>query len=260
MPWPSSTGMSSRRPWDTCQRGPFFSKKAWRFSVPGIEPSGKLPVAEPFDERLVDRGRQRVRGHRRGAQGQRPRRTDDAAGGQALRQVVPGDLGGERVEDRPAAQPQLLEGAEELVATAVAAADRAEPRVARPVLLDPGEPRHPADQGADVVALDVWVLDVRVAAGLAEAALVEGDHRVAGVEEPLELRGVGRPRAAPAVAVHEHRDLVAVLGACRPEDRVADLDRRRAARIGHAEQAAVLHLRLVGVRGPGRLALPSAVD
>ena len=101
--------------------------------------------------------------------------------------------------------PQLLEGAEELVAAAVAAADRAEPRVARAVLLDPAQAADQADELADVVALDGRVLDVRLAAALAEAALVEGQHAVAGVEEAPERRRVRRPRAAPAVAVHDHR-------------------------------------------------------
>ena len=39
--------MSSLRPWETCHRGPFFSKNAAMFSVPGTEPSGQNPVAEP---------------------------------------------------------------------------------------------------------------------------------------------------------------------------------------------------------------------
>ena len=99
------------------------------------------------------------------------------------------------------------------------------------------------------MALDVGVLDVRVAAGLAQAALVEGEDPVARVEELLELRRVGGARAAPAVAVQQHRDLVAVLGARGTEERVADLHRRGGPRIRHAHEAAVVHLRLVGVRG-----------
>ena len=84
-----------------------------------------------LDQRLVDVGRQRVGRQRGGAERERPLGADDALGRQALVQVEPGDLGGERVEDRLALRAQRLERREELVAAAVAAADRAQPRVAR---------------------------------------------------------------------------------------------------------------------------------
>ena len=39
--------MSSRRPWATCQAGPFFSKKASRSGTPGACALGHRPVAAP---------------------------------------------------------------------------------------------------------------------------------------------------------------------------------------------------------------------
>ena len=106
------------------------------------------------------------------------------------------------------------EGPEVLVAAAVAAADRTQPRVARPVLLHPRQARHQPDQPEVVVALEARVLHVRLAAGLAEPALVEGQDAVAGVQplregggvlvrEPPQpwlcmMKGTGSRREAPA--------------------------------------------------------------
>ena len=190
-------------------------------------------------ERGVHVRGQRVGRGRGGGERGGPGGADDLLGREALGQVVPGDLGGERVEDRLALEPQLLEGAEELVAAAVAAADRAQPRVAPAVLLHPVEVADQPHQAADVMALDVGVLDVGVAAALPEPALVEGEHAVPGVEELLEALRVGGARAAPAVAVHDERHLVVRGRGGWSEDRVADLDLLGAARIRHAGQAAV---------------------
>ncbi len=52
VPWPKSTGMSSLRPFATCHFGPFLPKNALRFSVPGTEPSGQVPVAAPSTSAL----------------------------------------------------------------------------------------------------------------------------------------------------------------------------------------------------------------
>ena len=52
MPCPNSTGTSSLRPWATCHDGPFFLKNFTRFSVPGMLPSGQLPVATPSTSAL----------------------------------------------------------------------------------------------------------------------------------------------------------------------------------------------------------------
>ena len=77
------------------------------------------------------------------------------------------------------------------------------------------------------MALVRRVLDVGLAAALAEAALVERQHAVPRVQPLLERRRVRGPRAAPAVAVHDHRHPVLAVGAGRAEERVADLHRRR---------------------------------
>ena len=205
VPCPNSTGMSSRRPWSTCHFGPFFAKNVDHVLGAGDRPVRPGAGGGALDERLVDGGRQRVGGSGGGAQRERPLGADDALGRQALVQVEPGDLGGERVEDRLALGAQRLERRQELVAAAVAAADRTQPRVARPVLLDPGQARDQRDQAPYVVALVGRVLDVGLSAALAEAALVERQHAVPRVQPLLERRRVGGPRAAPAVAVHDHR-------------------------------------------------------
>ncbi len=231
--------MSSLRPWPTCHFGPFFWKNCDQ--VLGARDRAVRPLAgrRALDERLVDGGRERVGGERGGAEGERPLGADDALGGDALAEVEPGDLGGERVEDRLAPGAQRLEGPEELVAAAVAAADGAEPRVAGSVLLHPGQAADQPDQVPHVAALVGGVLDVRLAAALAEAALVERQHAVPGVQPLLERRRVGGARPTPAVAVHDHRDPVCAVGTGRTEQRVADLDRLGGARLGHARDAAV---------------------
>ncbi len=152
---------------------------------------------------------------------------------------MPGDLGGHRVDDRFAAHPQVLERAEELVAAAVAAADRAHPRVAPAVLLDPAELADQGDQASYVGTLEGGVLDVGDAAGLAPAALVVGEHAVPGIEELADAGRAGGARAAPAVAVQQHRHLPRRRGAGRPEQGVADLDLGLAARLRDALDAAV---------------------
>jgi hypothetical protein len=158
---------------------------------------------------------------------------------------VPGDLRRNRVEDRLAADPERLEGAEELVAAAVAAADRAEPGVAGAVLSHPAEVADQPHQAAYVLALDVRVLDVRVAAGVAPPALVEREDAVARVEKLAHVTRVGAAGAAPAVAVHQQGDGVSRRRACRPEQRVADPDPGLRARFGGALHAVVdnVHLR-----------------
>jgi hypothetical protein len=151
---------------------------------------------------------------------------------------VPGDLRGEGVEDRLAARAKQLEGADVLEPTAVAAADRAQPRVARSVLLDPRQPRDHLHQAADVATLEGRILHVGVAAGGTEPALVEGQHAVPRVQPGLDLRLPGA-LATPAVAVHDHRHAALRRRAGRFEDRVADVDLRGLARLGDALDAAV---------------------
>ena len=182
VPCPNSTGMSSLRPWRDVPRRAVLLEELDHVLARAAT-VGPLAGDRALDQRLVDVVGERVGRQRGGAQRERPLGADHAVGGDALREVVPGDLGGDRVEDRLAADPQRLERAEELVAAAVAAADRAEPRVAGAVLLHPAEVADQPDQAADVVALEVGVLDVREAAGGAPAALVEGEHAVPGVEE-----------------------------------------------------------------------------
>ena len=198
-----------------------------------------MPVAAPSASAAYTFGGSASDSERGGGERRGPGGADDALRARGSGQVVPGDLGGQRVEDRLALRAQLLERAEELVAAAVAAADRAQPRVARAVLLHPVELADEAHQPADVVALDVGVLDVGVAAALAEAALVEGQHAVPGVEEVLERRRVGGARAAPAVAVHDQRHPVPA-PARRPARRASSRSHAlRRARVGDAAQAAV---------------------
>ena len=150
---------------------------------------GPLAGRGALGERGVDRGRQGVGGQ--GGRGQRggPRRPHDVVRAEALVQVVPRDLGGQRVEDGLAAQPQLLEGAEELVPAAVAATDAASRGSPGPSCRTQGRPADQLDQLADVLPLVRRVLDVGLAAAGAEAALVEGQHAVPVVEQLLE--GVG---------------------------------------------------------------------
>src|SRR3712207_9056694 len=64
--------------------------------------------------------------------------------------------------------------------------------------------RYWRDWSSDVCSSDL---------ALAEAALVEGEDAVPGVEPPLEPGGVLGPGAAPAVAVHDERHLVVAVGA-----------------------------------------------
>ena len=205
-----------------------------------------------LDERLVDRGRQRLGRQRGRGEGERPLGADDALRRDAAVEVVPGDLGGERVEDRLAVEAELLERAEELVPAAVAAADRAQPRVARSVLPHPALRRDQVDEGADVLALDVRVLDLGRATALAEPALVEGEHAVLRVEPLLERRRVRGARAAPAVAVQDHRHRLLGARAGGLEQRVADLHRLGRARIGDAGEAAVDDPGYACPRRPGR--------
>ncbi len=152
------------------------------------------PVAgrRTLRESLDDLGLECVGRPRRGAEQRRPLCARDALRAEALVQVVPRDLRGERVVDRLAVAPQLLERPEELEAAAVGAAHGAESRVARPVLLHPAQSGHHPDQPEVVAALVARVLDVGEAAGLTEAALVERQHAVARVEPRLEAGRVGR--------------------------------------------------------------------
>ena len=179
-------------------------------------------------------GRQRGRGQRR-----RPLRARHALREQALGQAEPGDLGDQRVEAGRPAVADLAERPDELVAAAVGPADRAEHRVARPLLLHPRLGGDEVDDRLDVLALHVGVLDVGLAAALAEAALVEAQHAEPGVRQVGERSGIRRTTAAPAVAVQHHRHRTVLRGARRPEEREADVDRRRGARVRDALQAAV---------------------
>ena len=110
-----------------------------------------------LDERLVDRRRQCLRRQPGRGESERPLGAHDALRRDAAVEVVPGDLGSERVEHRLALQTELLERAEELVPAAVAAADRAQPRVSWSVLPHPALRRDQVDERADVVTLDVGV-------------------------------------------------------------------------------------------------------
>ena len=52
VPWPRSTGMSSRRPCAVWKAGPLRPKNSGMSSVPGIDPSGQVPVAAPSTSAL----------------------------------------------------------------------------------------------------------------------------------------------------------------------------------------------------------------
>ncbi|MBW3537139.1 MAG: chromate transporter [Actinobacteria bacterium] len=106
---------------------------------------------------------------------------------------------------------------------------------------------HPAEGGYeihqpdDVLALEIRVLDVGQAAALAEAPLVEAQDAESRVQPRPESAGTGRAAAPPAVGVQHHRHGVARTGAGGLVQRVADVDRRRAARLGHALDTSVGH-------------------
>ena len=205
-------------------------------------------------EALVHRRGVRVRAG--GVEGGDPQRAYDAFRRQALGEVPPGDLGGERVEPGRSALHQVGERADELVAAAVGPADRADDRIVGDgrargvgVVRHPVEPGDEIDELRDVLTLERGVLDVCLAAALAEPALVEAEHAEAGVEPALERRRRRSAAATPAMAVEDERHLLRGRGAGRLEQRVADVDRRRGVRLGDALDAAVRRRDGVGREG-----------
>ena len=249
--------MSRRRPCSTWKCGvrTVPAEELHQVLAAGDRAGGPEAGGGALDECLVDLRWQGVGRQRGGAQRGRPLGTHHALGCQAPAQVVPGDLRGQGVEDRLAAAGELGVRADELVAAAVGAADRPEARVVAPVLLHPPQPSDEADQPAHVLALVSGVHHLRLATALAEPALVERDHAVPRTEPAVEGGRVGGARAAPAVAVHDHRHLARAGGSGRLEDGVADVDPGGLARIGHRREATVGHPDLagrgVGGSGPG---------
>lgn len=158
--------------------------------------------------------------------------------------------GDQRVEAGVASPHHLGEGADELVPAAVRPTDGTQDRVARSLLADPVEPGHMVDDVDHVRTLERRVLDVRLAAALTEAPLVEAEHAETGVEQPLEGTGGAGAAAAPAVAVQHDRHGRVRRGGRWLEQGEADVDRTGLQRVGlrHAGDAPVACSELLGRR------------
>ena len=121
---------------------------------------------------------------------------------EAGEQRVPGDLRRDRVDPVVHRREHVLDAA------AVARADHAEPRVARPVELRLRLLGDQVDQRLRVAALELRRVGHHVARGGAEAARVPGEHVVAVVEVAGDDRVVlRRPALGVAGPVHDRRRL-----------------------------------------------------
>ena len=158
-----------------------------------------------------------------------PRRPRDVLRAQGLGQVVPGDLGSERVEPGVARLEGLGQRRDGLVAAAVAATDREDGRVLEAERVVGGRidvTEHPVqvlddiEQSLDVLCLQFGVLHVREVTRLSEPALVEREPSEPGVEPVVHVRG---PGTAPAVAGEDQGNRVRRVRASRAEQRVVDL-------------------------------------
>src|SRR5690606_5702097 len=132
----------------------------------------------------------------------------------------------------------LAHHADELIPAAVGAAHRAEHRITRSILGHPRLLGDEVDQPLHVLALDLRAHQMRLAATVAESALVEAEDTEPSIDQRGKRRRIGLPVAAPAVTFEDHRDLVVRAGVRRLVERVADRHRCRRARIRHALQTA----------------------
>ena len=112
---------------------------------------------------------------------------------ECVRQVVPGDLGRDRVDALVERRRHELDPAR------VRAAAHADQRVAGSLLRHARISRQQVDQPHHVLTLVLRGVDVHLAARGAESALVPGEDAVARLDEVVVVRDVGGTGAAPAV-------------------------------------------------------------
>ena len=242
--------MPSRRPCATWTAGTVLLEVAVHVHAAGIRPVGPVAGHRALDQRLADFGSSASVDW--AAKPTSAHRSRDALGSEAPVEVEPGDLRGQRVEDRDAAALERLKR-QELVAPAVAAPDRTQPRVARAVLRT-----HPRRATNRISRVTSWPST----RGFSTYACppVSPNPRWSKRARRTRRRATCSNAAGSVVREPPHPWLCRIIGTGRaarpvgPEQRVADLDRCRRPRIRDAGDAAVGHLRRPrdDSRGPGR--------